>query len=288
MVKGSDFNRDPLSMRADEYTDFCEFLRESCGINLGASKQYLVSTRVRRILEDQAMVRLGDLNRALRLGADPALRQRVIDAMTTNETFWFRDGYPFRYLAESLLPERARQPNRQPLRIWSAACSTGQEPYSISMVYREFAANHRATPVAPLEVLGTDLSSGVLETAKGGIYDKYSLARGLSDARVARFFSKVGSDMWQINPEVAQAVRFRAFNLRNSFTLLGRFDAIFCRNVLIYFTSELKCEILTKMHAALNPGGYLFLGSSESIVGVGHLYEMVPCPGGVIYRALDA
>lgn len=277
---------DPLNLDAYEYEAFSAFLRTACGIDLGANKQYLVSTRVRRILAEHGLGSLAELTRLIQQDSQRLLRQKVIDAMATNETFWFRDSYPFEYLRKSLLPELAkRQKSHEKTRIWSAACSSGQEPYSISMVVEEGMRGSISTRCNDAEILATDVSSSMLEIAKQAVYDRISLMRGLSEARCNEFFVQVSADSWALKESVRNRVRFRPLNLQESFYLLGKFDVVFCRNVLIYFSTDLKAEILRKIHGALNPGGILFLGSSESISGLSDLYEMVNCNPGVAYRA---
>ena len=279
-------NNDSVRIEAKEYSAFCDFLQNACGINLGDNKQYLVSTRIRRILIEHKLASLGALTDKINNDHERALRQKVIDAMTTNETFWFRDSYPYEYLAKTIIPEFAQsQASGKLMRIWSAACSTGQEPYSVSMILEESARNKFGPKGADGEILATDLSSEALDTAKRGVYDRISVVRGLSDQRMNAYFEQVDAESWRVNANISRRIRFRPLNLQDSFILLGKFDVIFCRNVLIYFSLDLKNQILTKLHGSLNPGGILFLGSSESITGVNHLFEMVNCRPGVAYRA---
>lgn len=270
---------------ANAYQAFSSFLRTACGIDLGANKQYLVATRIRRILIEQGLSDLAELTRLIQQDSQRALRQKVLDAMTTNETFWFRDVYPFEYLAKTLLPDLAKRKPNEKVRVWSAACSTGQEPYSVSMVVEESMRGKLVGRGCDAEILATDLSASVLETATQGLYDRQSLLRGLSSERAQEFFSQVDADNWRVKDSVRNRVRFRPLNLQESFFLLGKFDIIFCRNVLIYFSNELKLEILRKLHTNLHPGGILFLGSSENIAGLNELYEMLNCNPGLAYKA---
>jgi chemotaxis protein methyltransferase CheR len=278
-------HRDAPEFNSGEYLLFSDFLRSACGIDLGANKQYLVATRVRRILLESNLGSLGALTTAIASEGNGLLRQKVIDAMTTNETFWFRDVYPFQYLATTVIPEISAQRQSGKIKVWSAACSTGQEPYSISMVFDEVARSKFGRPFCDGEVLGTDLSSLVLDLAKEGCYDRITLARGLSDERRKEFFTPLSEELWQIKPAIRNRVRFRPINLQDSYFSLGKFDLIYCRNVLIYFSADLKIRILKKLHASLVTGGYLFLGSSESITGLNDYYEMINCNPGIAYRA---
>lgn len=265
-----------------EYEAFKSFLQDACGILLGENKQYLVKSRLRRILEENQMITLGDLLQRLKTSSRSSLREVVIDAMTTNETLWFRDNHPFRILSEKLLPEFAERKGLQPLRIWSAACSTGQEPYSVAMTVEEF-RRLRPGKLRDVKITATDISKSVLEVARQGEYEMIAIGRGLSPERQKQFFTPSVNGGWQIRPQIKSMVEFKELNLLERY-MLGKFDIVLCRNVLIYFSAELKKDILTRIHGTLNPGGYVILGASESLNGLSHLYEMVQCQPGIIYR----
>ncbi|MEO0444282.1 MAG: protein-glutamate O-methyltransferase CheR, partial [Pseudomonadota bacterium] len=170
-------------------------------------------------------------------------------------------------------------------KIWSAACSSGQEPYSLGMLIEEFKERHRF--VKSLEITATDLSSKILEKAKLGQYDYLSIGRGLSQERLNKFFTSTCQKQWTIKPAIRRYIQFQPINLLDSYANLGRFDIIFCRNVLIYFTKETKSDILRRMHQCLNPGGFLCLGSSEGLGDVSSLFTMVNCNPGLIYQAKE-
>ncbi len=272
-----------MSLNPIEFSEFRSFLKESAGIDLGENKQYLVSTRIRKILIDHEIESLGKLVGRVKLGSERLLRQKVIDAMTTNETFWFRDIYPFEYLKSHIFPELKKN-QRGPARIWCAACSSGQEPYSISMVANEYSRSGMGNNFS-IDVLATDLSSQILEHAKKATYDQLSISRGMSDLRLKQFFNASDDKTWEVKPEIKQRVQFRPINLKDSYAALGKFDVVFCRNVLIYFSAELKEDILRRIHSTLKPGGYLFMGSSESLGGASELFQMVHCNPGVVYTA---
>lgn len=273
-------------MKADitpqEYEAFKTFLQDACGILLGENKQYLVKSRLRRILEENQLTTLGELLDRLKRSGRSNLREVVIDAMTTNETLWFRDNHPFRILQDKLLPEFAERQSLQPLRMWSAASSTGQEPYSVAMIIEEF-RRQRPGKLRDVKITATDISKSVLEVARKGEYEMIAIGRGLSPDRQKQFFTPSPSGGWQIRPQIKSMVEFKELNLLDRY-MLGKFDVVLCRNVLIYFSAELKKDILTRIHATLNPGGYLILGASESLNGLPHLYEMVQCHPGIIYR----
>lgn len=247
---------------------------------LGDNKHYLVTSRLTRLMNECGIDSFGDLMN--RMKQDNKLRHRIMDAMTTNETSWFRDSYPFDILKEKIYPEFSRQKLTQ-VRIWSAACSTGQEPYSISMATSEYLQSRPGSlPMNAVQIVGTDISPSVLGQAREGIYEGVAATRGLSPERKKRFFRQVG-ESWQIVEDVRNRISFREMNLMQSYAALGKFDIIFCRNVLIYFSAELKRDIMQRMTQLLKPHGYLILGGSESISGYSEDYEVVRWNSGVIY-----
>jgi chemotaxis protein methyltransferase CheR len=267
-----------------EFNQFCDFLQEVSGITVAPGKAYLVSTRIRRIMQDYQFDNLQQLLKELK-GFNRKLKQDVIDAMTTNETFWFRDQYPFDYFYNTLLDQWNTDSllGHRPIRIWSAACSSGQEPYSLSMLVEEYKEkNHLSKKI---EIVGTDLSSEILEKAKLGEYDKLSISRGLSDQRIAKFFTTTCQNQWSVKQNVRKHIKFQPINLLDSYINLGKFDIIFCRNVLIYFNQETKTDIIRRMHQLLNKGGLLCLGSSESLGDASSLFTMINCRPGLIYQA---
>lgn len=266
----------------EDYEAFRTFLEKSSGIVLGENKHYLVTSRLTRLLNEFGVESVSELLRRLKTDVHSSLRQRVVEAMTTNETFWFRDAFPFEILKNHIIPEITKKGTAS-LRIWSAACSSGQEPYSISMAIHEYQMKNPGALKSAVQITGTDISPGMLKDAKAASYDAMAVARGLSPERKQRYFMPVG-ERWELKPEVRERVNFRELNLLNSYSLLGRFDVIFCRNVLIYFSAESKRDILARMAQALNPGGYMFLGASESMANYSDGFEMVRCSPGVVYR----
>ncbi|PAU87914.1 protein-glutamate O-methyltransferase CheR [Pseudomonas jilinensis] len=267
-----------------DFQVFREFLEKACGIVLGDNKQYLVASRLNRLMDQEGIKSLGELVKRIQFQPRGGLREAVIDAMTTNETLWFRDVYPFEVLKNRLIPEFIRDNPGQRLRIWSAACSSGQEPYSLSMAIDEFERANLGQLRGGAQIVATDLSGGILNAAKGAEYDSLSVARGLSQDRLNRFFDPLGPGRWAVKPAIRNRVEFRAMNLLDSYAMLGKFDIVFCRNVLIYFSAEVKKDILRRMHATLKPGGYLMLGASEALNGLPELYQMVQCSPGIVYK----
>lgn len=272
---------DQSPIAVNEYNTFRRYLEDACGIVLGENKHYLVTSRLKRVTEEFSFPSLSVMMSTLVKGNDRKLREKVIDAMTTNETMWFRDIYPFEILKKELLPELAK--NNGPIKIWSAASSTGQEAYSISMTTSEFQQSNPGKLTSNVDIVGTDISQTVVNKAKLGSYDELSVIRGLSQERRDKFFSKK-DDNWVINQDIVKRTRFTELNLLNNYSLLGKFDIIFCRNVLIYFSSEMKKDILERMANILKPGGTLILGGSESPTGYTKKFVMKRYPDGVVYR----
>ncbi len=268
-----------------DFEQFRVFLEKACGILLGENKQYLVSSRLNKLMEQQGIKSLGELVQRIQAQPRGGLREQVVDAMTTNETLWFRDTYPFEVLKNKVIPEFIRNNPGQRLRMWSAACSSGQEPYSISMAIDEFERSNLGQLKMGAQIVATDLSGTMLTNCKTGEYDSLAIARGLSQERLQRYFDTKGPGRWAVKPAIRSRVEFRSFNLLDSYASLGKFDVVFCRNVLIYFSAQVKKDILLRIHSTLKPGGYLFLGASEALNGLPDHYQMVQCSPGIIYQA---
>ncbi|WP_290705602.1 protein-glutamate O-methyltransferase CheR [Amphritea sp.] len=279
-------NANRVTITEQEFDRFCQFLEQACGILLAKHKQYLVESRLSKILIEGEYGSLGRLVDSLILPGNSGLKEQVINAMTTNETLWFRDIHPYEILKNKLLPELVSSASSgQRLKIWSAACSTGQEPYSISMVLDEFKSANPGAFRLGEEITATDICTRVLDQARQAEYEMLALGRGLSQDRLKKFFEPGKSEAWTLMSKIKSRVRFRELNLLGSYAGIGPCDIVFCRNVLIYFSTERKREILTKIHKTLKPGGYLLLGASESIAELNDLFEMVHCRPGIIYKA---
>ena len=268
-----------------DFEQFRVFLEKACGILLGENKQYLVASRLNKLMEVQCIKSLGELVQRIQTQPRSGLREQVVDAMTTNETLWFRDTYPFEVMKNKVLPEAIKASPGARLRIWSAACSSGQEPYSLSMTIDEFERSNLGQLKSGVQIVATDLSGTMLTNCKSGEYDSLAIGRGLSQERLQRYFDAKGPGRWAVKAPIRSRVEFRAFNLLDSYAALGKFDIVFCRNVLIYFSAQVKKDILTRIHSTLKPGGYLFLGASEALNGLPELYRMVQCSPGIIYQA---
>lgn len=244
-----------------------QFLYERSGLSLEGDKLYLVESRLLPIARQAGLADLAGLVNQMK--GDRDLAQSVVDAMTTNETFFFRDRVPFEKFRNVMLPHllASRTADRR-LRIWCAACSTGQEPYSLAMLLDEEA---RRLAGWNIEILATDLSRRAIESARQGLYSQFEVQRGLPITMLLRYFQRAG-ERWQINEFLRSRVNFREFNLLSDFRALGTFDAIFCRNVLLYFDVPTKRDILARLSRALAPDGYLLMGSAESVIGLSDVF----------------
>src|SRR6218665_2192586 len=267
-----------------DFEQFRIILEKAWVIVLVANKQYLVSSRLNKLMEQNSIKTLGELVQRMQSMPRGGLREQVVDAMTTNETLWFRDTYPFEVLKSRVYPELLKANPSGRLRIWSAASSSGQEPYSLSMATDEVERSNLGQLKGGVQIVATDLSSAMLQACKSGEYDSLAIGRGLSQERLQRYFDPKGAGRFAIKPAIRSRVEFRPLNLLDSYASLGKFDIVFCRNVLIYFSAEVKKDILLRIHATLKPGGYLFLGASEALNGLPDHYQMVQCSPGIIYK----
>jgi len=241
------------------------YLKQRSGLALSSEKRYLVESRLAPVCRRFNFATLRDLIGSLKITHDGAIERAVVEAMTTNETFFFRDRLPFDLFRDVVLPEAlARNAARRRLRIWCAAASTGQEPYSIAMLLQEAAPRLSGWQV---DLVATDISSEVIERAKLGLYSQFEVQRGLPVQWLLKYFTQIG-EQWQISASLRSMVEFRQFNLLHGFEGLGSFDVIFCRNVLIYFDAPTKSEILGRFANSLIPGGALMLGAAETVIGL--------------------
>jgi len=269
----------------NDFERFCEYLENVSGIVLSAEQRYLVSARLGSLLKEQGIDSLDTLVEQLEKSPFGSLRAQVIDAMCTHETLWFRDGHPFETFKEHLLPARLEANRHAPLRIWSAAASSGQEPYSIAMLLDEFEQSHPEQFRSSIEIIASELSTRMLALCEQGEYDNLAIRRGLSAARLTRYFEPLDDSHWRIKASIRQRVTFRLQNLLDSYAMLGKFDIIFCRNVLIYFSPEVRQDIIKRLHASLKPDGYLLLGATESLGGLGDYFQTVRFNQSIVYQA---
>jgi chemotaxis protein methyltransferase CheR len=255
-----------------DYEFLRKFLKERSGLDLSADKQYLVESRLTPLARRTGLSGIAEIVQKIRIGSEP-LSSDVVEAMTTNETFFFRDKIPFENLCGTVLPSMLQaRANRRVLRIWCAASSTGQEPYSIAMCLKEFSV---ALAGWRVEIVATDLSQAVLEKSKAGIFSQFEVQRGLPIQMLVKYFERVG-ELWQLNADIRAMVQHRQLNLLQDFSHLGTFDVIFCRNVLIYFDQDAKAGIFDRLARVIEPDGVLTLGAAESVVGISDAFRPYP------------
>jgi chemotaxis protein methyltransferase CheR len=255
-----------------DYEFLRKLLKERSGLDLSADKQYLVESRLVPLARKAGLPGISELVQKIRNGTDP-LTADVVEAMTTNETFFFRDKIPFDHLREAVLPELMQaRANRRSLRIWCAASSSGQEPYSIAMCLKGLGA---ALTGWRVEILATDLSQAVLEKSRAGIFSQFEVQRGLPIQMLVKHFTQVG-ELWQLNADIRAMVQHRQLNLLQDFSHLGTFDVIFCRNVMIYFDQDTKTGIFDRLAKAVEADGVLALGAAESVVGISDAFKPYP------------
>jgi chemotaxis protein methyltransferase CheR len=247
-----------------EYEYLRKVLKDHSGLDLSADKHYLIESRLLPLARKAGLPGISELVQKMK-GGSTALVTQVVEAMTTNETFFFRDKVPFDHFRDAIMKEILQErAGRKSVRIWCAAGSTGQEPYSLAMCLKEMGA---ALAGWRVEILATDLSLEVLEKSKAGIYSQFEVQRGLPIQMLVKYFKQNG-ELWQINPDIRGMVQHRQLNLLQDFSQLGKFDVIFCRNVLIYFDQETKTNIFGRLARALEPDGFLVLGAAETVVGL--------------------
>ena len=240
-------------------------LSQRSGLVLSAEKQYLAESRLLPVARKHGLAGLTELVTKLKAANTAPLSVDVVEAMTTNESFFFRDKVPFEHFRDTIMPAlMAARAREKRLRIWCAACATGQEPYSLAMSLKGIGA---ALAGWRIEIVATDLSNECLEKAKAGIYSQFEVQRGLPIQQLVKFFSQVG-DAWQIAQEIRAMVKFQPLNLLNDFSALGTFDVVFCRNVLIYFDQDTKIVVLNRIARQMPADGFLVLGAAETVVGL--------------------
>ena len=266
-----------------DYDFLRKSLKERSGLVLSADKQYLVESRLLPVARRAGLATLGELVDALKIGGSDALMTAVVEAMMTNESLFFRDRTPFDYFRSFVLPAltAARRTSRT-IRIWCAAASTGQEPYSLAIALKEF---ERELVGWRLDIVATDISNEVLEKARHGIYSQFEVQRGLPIQLLIKYFTQVG-DMWQIAPQIRAMVKYQQLNLLSDFSRLGIFDLIFCRNVLIYFDHETKIDLLERLARGIAGDGYLVLGGAETVVGLSDSFKPVSDKHGLYVPSL--
>jgi chemotaxis protein methyltransferase CheR len=255
-----------------DYEYLRKLLRDHSGLDLSADKQYLIESRLLPLSRKAGLSGISELVQKMKGGSASIITQ-VVEAMTTNETFFFRDKTPFDHFRASIIPEiLAARAGRKSIRIWCAAGSTGQEPYSLAMCLKEMGATLAGWR---LEIIATDLSQEVLEKSKAGIYSQFEVQRGLPIQLLVKYFKQTG-EFWQINADIRAMVQHRQLNLLHDFSQLGTFDVIFCRNVLIYFDQDTKINIFNRLARITEADGFLVLGAAETVVGLTDVFRPYP------------
>jgi chemotaxis protein methyltransferase CheR len=255
-----------------DYEYLRKFLKDNSGLDLSSDKQYLIESRLLPIARQAGLPGIGELVQKMKGGSSPIANQ-VVETMTTNETFFFRDKMPFDHFRDSIMPEMLQaRAARRSIRIWCAAGSTGQEPYSLAMCLKEMGA---ALAGWRVDILATDLSLEVIEKSRSGLYSQFEVQRGLPIQLLVKYFKQVG-EFWQINADIRAMIQHRQLNLLHDFAQLGTFDVIFCRNVLIYFDQDTKVNIFCRLAKATESDGFLVLGAAETVVGLTDVYKPYP------------
>ena len=270
-----------MSFSPATFAYLAQMVRDHSAIVLDDTKAYLVESRLGPLLYSEGVRDIDELAHRLRDDRFGPLRRKVLDAMTNNETWFFRDLYPFEALKTAILPQLISRPeNIRSLSIWSAACSSGQEIYSVAMLIRE---NFPSLLNLNTMLLGTDVSDAILQRAEAGRYSQLEVNRGLPALLLAKYFQQEGRE-WQLKRNVRDMARFRYVNLSAPFPHLGPFDVVFLRNVLIYFGMDMRRQILARIRQVLRPGGVLFMGAAETTLNLDDSYERVPFQKSFYYR----
>ena len=265
-------------MNISDFEMITRILRERSGLVLSKDKAYLIESRLNPVARKWQFKSFDDLANALRLGNDEKLLREVTEAMTTNESFFFRDSKPFDQFKEIVLPHLlTARATRRSFRIWSAACSSGQEAYSLAMILKENAAKLQGWKI---DILATDLSTEILQKAKEGAYTQFEVQRGLPIDLLVKYFKQEG-ERWMIDPGVRQMVTYKTFNLLEDPTTLGAFDVVFLRNVLIYFDQPMKAKVLAGIARNMPADGFLYLGGAETVLGVSDAFQLIPGQRGI-------
>lgn len=260
-------------MNQQDFEILTGLVKERSGIVLTKEKSYLLESRLLPLARKRGMSGLDDLVAAIRSKRDEPLIVAVTEAMTTNESSFFRDIRPFDIFRKVVLPEMLEaRATKRAIRIWCAACSTGQEPYTLAICLREEAAKLAGWRT---EIIGTDLSKEVLEKARVGLYSQFEVQRGMPIQLLMKYFTQV-NETWQISPQIRAMVKLRPLNLLENLSGIGSFDIVFCRNVLIYFDNPTKKSVLEKIARLMPPDGKLFLGGAETVIGVTNVFRPVP------------
>lgn len=270
-------------MKPEDYELFSVLVKQRSGLVLTKDKAYLLESRLTPIARKFGVKTLDELATKVRNSRDEALLRDITEAMTTNESFFFRDQKPFDQFRTLLLPYFLKsRANKKHLRIWSAASSSGQEAYSLAMILSEEAAKLQGWKI---EILGTDLSLEMVDRAKAGLYTQFEAQRGLPITMLVKYFSQAAADKWQIKDNIRNMVQYKQMNLLADFGPIGVFDIVYCRNVLIYFDQPTKGKVLESMANVMAPDSALFLGGAETVFGISNRFKPMENERGIYIMA---
>ncbi|KZB73185.1 protein-glutamate O-methyltransferase CheR [Thalassospira profundimaris] len=256
-------------MKPEDFEFISRLIKSKSGLVLSQDKTYLLESRLMPIARKRGLKDLTELIGLLR-GGDRNLVEEVVDAMTTNESFFFRDTKPFDQFRHVVLPHMIKaRASKKHLRIWCAAASSGQEPYSLAMILDEFKSQLVGWRI---DIVGTDISREILTKARAGLYSQFEVQRGLPIGLLVKYFQKK-EDQWQISADIRSKVQYKEFNLLEDFRPLGQFDVVYCRNVLIYFDQPTKSDVLARISALMPDDGFLFLGGAETVLGISDKFK---------------
>lgn len=271
-------------MKSDDFELISGLLKQRSGLILPEDKIYLLESRLTPIAHKRGLESLADLINEVRLQRKEELLIEITEAMTTNESFFFRDNKPFDLFKDVVLPQLLEsRASRKRIRIWCAAASTGQEPYSLAIILKEMEMKLSGWNI---DIIGTDISQKVLDKARNGLFSQFEVQRGLPIQLLIKYFNQIG-DLWQISEDIRKMVSFKKFNLLDDYALLGSFDIVFCRNVLIYFNQQTKAQVLEKVRKIMPDDGSLFLGAAETVLGITDKFKPIQGQRG-LYSTSDA
>ena len=278
-----------IKISPDELTRISKYINNLTGIVLDSSKAYLAESRLFPIVAEYNCTSYSQLQQKAQGDSTKVIEKKIIDAITTNETYFFRDKNPFDLLKFKILPETfdnimSRKPTRPSIKIWSAACSTGQEIYSIGIVLKELLGNLKSWNV---NLFGSDISDAAIQKASMGRYSKFEVERGLELSRINRYFKPISSNMWQISDEIRSLASYKKVNILKPFNHLGKFDIILVRNVAIYFDQQNKIRLFDQIANQLNPKGSLMIGSTESLMGISKRFQKRMYHNSVYYELIQ-
>jgi len=276
-----------MKITDNEFTLLRDYIEENCGICLNKDKAYLLENRLAHFIDEYKCKDFSEFYYILKTSNRKDLKDKILDSMTTNETLWFRDAHPYAILREKILPsfmQAFKDGKKDKIKIWSAASSTGQEPYSIAITVRDFCMGQNVIRKDMVQIVATDISDSCLAKAKMGRYDAVAMSRGVTPEQLNKFFTKEGMS-YTINQDIKDMVTFQKFNLQdNPISLEPHFDLVFMRYVAIYFNDDFKKGLYSRLARVLTPKGFLVIGAVETLRGISEDFDMMSHSGGLYYQ----